>query len=213
MHDSLPHPGAGEEVQAHLQDGGCWLATQLQPSPGSQSSGRSVDYTRLESRIGYLYLRRVDSSVVPGIDEVLSAHPDAKGWIVDLRGNGGGGYDHELISQIEKFRRPVAVLIDAGCVSVGETLARDFRTKARARLFGQPTAGSSSSKYQWSFPSGIATLTLPVRTRFRADGEPIEFNGIAPDEIVWPVPEDLQQGRNTCIRRAEAWLKGRADLD
>ena len=118
-----------------------------------------------------------------------------------------------LITRIEKFPRPVAVLIDAGCVSAGETLARDFRTKANARLFGQPTAGSSSSKYQWSFPSGIATLSLPTRSRFRADRKPIEFHGIAPDEVVHPVPEDLQEGRNTCIRRAEAWLSQRAGLD
>ena len=56
-------------------------------------------------------------------------------------------------------------------------------------------------------------VTGTAITRFRADGEPIDFNGIAPDELVWPVPEDLQQGRNTCIRRAEEWLKEKADLD
>ena len=55
--------------------------------------------------------------------------------------------------------------------------------------------------------------SLPTRSRFRADGKPIEFNGITPDEVVHPVPEDLQEGRNTCIRRAEAWLSQRAGLD
>jgi len=176
-------------------------------------SGRSTFHAMLESGAGYLWLRRVDSSVVPGIDEALATHAKATGWIVDLRGNSGGGYDDSLITRIEKFPRPVAVLIDAGCVSAGETLARDFRSKANARLFGQPTAGSSSSKYRWSFPSGIATLSLPTRSRFRADRQPIEFHGIAPDEIVHPVPEDLREGRNTCIRRAEAWLGERAGLD
>lgn len=180
---------------------------------GLEQSGRSSFHAKLGSGVGYLYLRRVDSSVVPGIDKALASLPDAKGWIVDLRGNSGGGYDESLTTRIEKFPRPVAVLIDAGCVSAGETLARDFRTKANARLFGQPSAGSSSSKYRWTFPSGVATLSLPTRSRFRSDRKPIEFHGIMPDEVVHPVPEDLQEGRNTCIRLAEAWLKEKADLE
>ena len=178
-----------------------------------EQSGHSTFHAKLRSGAGYLYIRRVDESVVPGIDEALATHTKAKGWIVDLRGNSGGGYDDSLITRIEKFPRPVAVLIDAGCVSAGETLARDFRTKANARLFGQLTAGSSSSKYRWSFPSGIATLSLPTRSRFRADRKPIEFHGISPDEVVDPVPEDLLEGGNTCIRHAEAWLGERAGLN
>lgn len=182
--------------------------------PGNlEQSGRSTFHAKLSGGAGYLYLRRVDASVVPGIDEALAAHADAEGWVIDLRGNSGGGYDDSLTSRIENFPRPVAVLIDAGCVSAGETLARDFRTKAGARLFGQVTAGSSSSKYRWSFPSGVATLSLPKRSRFRADRKPIEFNGISPDEVVHPDPEDLQHGRNTCLRRAEAWLGERAELE
>ena len=58
-----------------------------------KQSGRSTFHAKLDGGAGYLYLRRVDSSVVPGIDEALAAHADAKGWIVDLRGNSGGGYD------------------------------------------------------------------------------------------------------------------------
>jgi len=197
---------------ACTHEAGGWPHSYNLPEDLKQS-GRSTFHAMLGSGAGYLYLRRVDSSVVPGIDEALATHTKAKGWIVDLRGNSGGGYDDSLITRIEKFPRPVAVIIDAGCVSAGETLARDFRTKAHARLFGQLTAGSSSSKYSWSFPSGIATLSLPTRSRFRADRKPIEFHGITPDEIVHPVPDDLQEGVNTCIRRAEAWLRERAGLD
>lgn len=197
---------------ACTHEAGGWSHSYNLPEDLKQS-GRSTFHAMLGSGAGYLWLRRVDSSVVPGIDEALATHSKAEGWIVDLRGNSGGGYDDSLISLIEKFPRPVAVLIDAGCVSAGETLARDFRSKANARVFGQPTAGSSSSKYRWSFPSGIATLSLPTRSRFRADRKPIEFHGITPDEVVDPVPAELQDGGNSCIRRAEAWLGERAGLD
>jgi C-terminal processing protease CtpA/Prc len=183
-----------------------WAHTYNMPE-GLQQVGRSCHYGKLEGGAGYVYLRRVDGSVVVGLKQALDELDDAQGWIIDLRGNGGGGYDNKLIDVVKGMPRPVAVIIDPGCMSAGETLARDFRQYAGARLFGTRTAGCSSSKGGWSFPSGIASLTLASRSRWRADGEPIEYNGIEPDEEVYPTPEDIAAGRNTEILRAEAWLK------
>ena len=168
--------------------------------------GRSFFHTKLARDVGYMYLRRVDTSVPNGIDEALEAHPNVRGWIVDLRGNSGGGYDRGLIERIERFGRPVAVLIDAGCTSAGETLARDFRVHADARLFGSKSAGSSSVKRTWSFPSGIASIQFPVRSRWRSDRKPIEFNGIDPDVPVEAVPEQLKAGCNSAILRAQEYI-------
>ena len=168
--------------------------------------GRSFYYAKLGDDIGYMYLRRVDTSVPQGIDEALRVHANLKGWIVDLRGNSGGGYDRNLIEQIRAFPRPVAVAIDAGCISAGETLARDFRAYAEARLFGSQSAGSSSSKRTWSFPSGIASIQFPVRSRWRRDRKPIEFNGIDPDVEVEVVPEEVRAGDNSAILRAREYI-------
>ncbi|MHC4517306.1 MAG: S41 family peptidase [Planctomycetota bacterium] len=168
--------------------------------------GRSFFYTKLADDVGYMYLRRVDASVPQGIDEALRTHPNLKGWIVDLRGNSGGGYDRGLIERIKGFPRPVAVLIDAGCISAGETLARDFRAYAAARLFGSTSAGSSSAKRTWSFPSGIASIQLPVRSRWRHDRKPIEFNGVDPDVQVEAVPAELKAGNNSAILRAREYI-------
>src|SRR5512143_3250484 len=101
-----------------------------------------------------MYLRYVRTETGPGMRQALAAYPDAKGWILDLRGNGGGGYDDKLIGLLKTLPRPVAVLLDAGCISAGETLARDLARNADARLIGARTAGASSSKRQWTFPSG-----------------------------------------------------------
>ena len=168
--------------------------------------GRSIFYTRLDGDIAYVYLRRIDRSVKAGLDKALADHGGMKGWIIDLRGNGGGGYRGDLIQRIKTFPRPTAVLIDAGCMSAGETLARDFRRYADARLFGSPTAGASSAKRRWRFPSGRAAVVLATRSRWRADGKPIEFNGIQPDERVEAVPKELARGENSCILRAKAYL-------
>lgn len=166
----------------------------------------SCAYTKRPSGVGYVYLRRVDGSTGPGLREAFSTHPDTNGWIVDLRGNGGGGYDQALHDVLKELPRPLAAIIDAGCTSAGETLARDFVRYADARLFGARTAGSSSAKRLWTFPSGMASLSVPVRSRWRIDGKPIEYNGIEPHTQVEAVPEELQQGLNSEVLRAEQYL-------
>ncbi|MBN1341050.1 MAG: hypothetical protein JXQ73_00115 [Phycisphaerae bacterium] len=170
--------------------------------------GRSFSYTKLPSGSGYMRCRRVDGSVTSGMAQSLAAHADARGWIVDLCGNGGGGYDASLIALLKRLPRPVAVLIDAGCMSAGETLARDLRRYAGARLFGSRTAGASSSKRTWRFPSGIASVMFSTRSRWRADGKAIEFNGIEPDVEVEAVPEDVLSGLNSSLQRAQEYLDG-----
>jgi C-terminal processing protease CtpA/Prc len=156
-----------------------------------------------------MYIRRVDNDTEPGLKEALAKVPDAKGWVVDLCGNGGGGYENSLVEAVKAMPRPVAVVIDEGCISAGETLARDLAKGAGARLFGSKTAGSSTAKQHWTFPSGIASVTLSVRSRWRLDNKPIEFNGIDPDEPVEAVPEEVARGLNSAICRAEAYLKKR----
>jgi C-terminal processing protease CtpA/Prc len=100
----------------------------------------------------------------------------------------------------------VACIIDAGCVSAGETFARDLVQSVNARLIGETTAGASSAKEPWDFPSGIATLTIPTRSRFGPDRRPIEFFGIKPHEDVECVPEEVRSGKNSEILRAEEYL-------
>ena len=168
--------------------------------------GRSFHYTKLPSGVGYMYVRRVDQSVTEGIRRAKESHPAAVGWIVDLRGNGGGGYGRDLKEQISSLPRPVTALIDAGCISAGETLARDLRRSANARLFGSKTAGSSSAKRNWQFPSGIASVTIPVRSRWRGDRKPIEYNGIDPDELIEASPGEVSKGLNTQILAAEKYI-------
>jgi hypothetical protein len=171
-----------------------------------KSHGRSFYYSQLESGVGYMYWRRIDESIWTGIPKALAAFPETKGWIVDIRGNAGGGYDAELVGLIKNLPRPVAAIMDAGCISAGETVARDLVKLADARLFGTKTAGSSTSKRMWEFPSGIASIRFSTRSRYGPDGKPIEFNGVAPHEVVEPDPEEVLAGKNSEILRAEEWV-------
>ncbi len=168
--------------------------------------GRSFYFTKLPSGVGYMWLRHVDGSTESGMAQALETFPDTHGWVVDLCGNGGGGYGSSLIEKLQALPRPVAVIIDAGCFSAGETLARDLARCADARLFGSRTAGASSAKRTWTFPSGITSVTFSRRSRWRNDGQPIEFNGIEPHEKVEAVPEEVAKGLNSAICRAEEYL-------
>jgi hypothetical protein len=171
--------------------------------------GKSFYYSKLESGVGYMYLRRVDSSITEGMTEALANMTDVSGWIVDMRGNSGGGYNSDLTDQIKAIKDaelPVAVITDAGCISAGETLARDFVNIAEAQIFGTVSAGSSSSKKNWTFPSGIATVKFSTRSRSGLDGKVIEFYGITPHEITEVVPEEALAGENSSIKRAEEYL-------
>ena len=183
-----------------------WPHTYNMPKDLKQV-GRSFWYARLASGAGYMYIRRVDASTTPGIKEALEKIPTAKGWVVDLCGNGGGGYDETLINAVKAMPRPVAVVIDAGCISAGETLARDFVNYAGAKLFGSKTAGSSTSKKHWTFPSGVASVRISVRTRGGIGGKPIEFHGIEPHVQVEAVPQEVAAGFNSAILRAEQYLR------
>ena len=174
--------------------------------PAGLTRNGQASYGALTSGVGYIHLRGVDGQTETGIAAALGAHPEAKGWLIDLRGNGGGGYDAKLIERLRSIPKPVAVLIDAGCISAGETLARDLVQATSARLFGDTSAVASSAKKSWAFPSGRATLTLPTRSRAGLNRRPIEFNGIIPDEHVEAVPEELRSGKNSGILRAEEWL-------
>jgi len=166
----------------------------------------SCSYTKLPSGVGYIYLRHIDGTTGPGMKEAFAAYEDAKGWIIDLRGNGGGGYDQALYEALEALTHALAVIIDAGCTSAGETIARDLVRRGNARLFGSKTAGSSSAKRVWTFPSGITSLSVPTRSRWGIGGKPIEFNGIEPHVEVEAVPEEVAQGSNSAILRAEEYL-------
>jgi beta-lactamase regulating signal transducer with metallopeptidase domain/regulation of enolase protein 1 (concanavalin A-like superfamily) len=191
------------ELSSEIETGG-WPHWYNQP--GDLKQVGSCSYTILPSGIGYIYLRRVDGSTGPGMKEAFSTYSEAKGWIVDLCGNGGGGYDQTLHEVLRALPGPMAVIIDAGCMSAGETMARDLARVGKARLFGSKTAGASSSKRIWTFPSGIASLSVPARSRWGIDGKPIEFLGIEPHVKVEAVPEELKRGLNSAILRAEGYI-------
>ena len=176
------------------------------PPANLVAAARSVYHTTLDEKTGYIWLRRMDTSAEDGIKKAMAAHSDATRWVVDLRGNTGGGYSSSIKQTIAGLGTKVAVILDAGAISAAETFTRDLVNVCKARVFGAQSAGSSSSKKEWTFPSGIATIRYSVRSRSGVGGKPIEFFGVMPDVVLEADPQDVVAGRNTEILAAHAWL-------
>jgi len=175
---------------------------------------------------GYIRLRKVPRNLPEQLDKILVSIGDVPGMILDMRGNGGGGCDHQAVfsrfigkgefwgrlegNGTRPYAGPMVVIVDANTASAGETVSGMFSEDQRAYMIGtSPTAGMSSQKIMLKAPSGLFSMRFSVRSnkkRFN-QGRGIEGIGITPHEIVDWKMEDLANGRDTLVMRAEELLK------
>lgn len=159
---------------------------------------------------------------------------DAKGFIIDLRGNPGGigamamglagwfiqekdqklgtmflrnGTMNFLVNpRLRNYAGPLAVLVDGMSGSTSEIFAAGMQDLKRARIFGTRTAGAA-------LPSTFEVL--PNQDRFQyaiADyasvgGATIEGNGVIPDQVVELDRASLLAGRDPVIDAAIEWIQ------
>lgn len=205
---------------------------------GNTSQGK-VSSELLAGGIGYLSIPAFGSTDQKTMDNFandiqqrirnMEKDQEIKGWIVDLRGNGGGNM-HPMIAglgpltgegilgyfvygtagakkyspwsykaiknnrkhtlgvnltnpyKIKNRKTPVAVLIGPRTGSSGEMTAMSFIGKPGVRLFGQPSAGFTTSNQSYPLSDGSMLL---LATSITADRNKKEFMPrIQPDEIV-----------------------------
>ncbi|MBK7642267.1 MAG: hypothetical protein IPJ19_04345 [Planctomycetes bacterium] len=175
---------------------------------------------------GYIWLRKTPEDLPARIDAALEKLGEVPGMILDFRGNGGGGFDHEDFlghflpkgaklgayksSGEHPYGGPVVVIVDAGVRSAGETGSGTFKEDGRGWMIGESaTAGMSSSKETIELPSGLFELYVSVASnkgRFNG-GKGIEGIGVPPSEVVEYEPADLAARVDTLIRVAEERLE------
>ncbi len=84
--------------------------------PGLKQMGGGVSCTLLPDGVGYLHIRQIKGAETEkSVIGALSDNSEAKSWIVDLRGNGGGGYDVALVKAFGPMPEHFAVICYAGC--------------------------------------------------------------------------------------------------
>ena len=167
--------------------------------------------------VGYIYVRRIKGQLTESLDRAVTQLKDARGLIIDVRGNSGGGFDagrsHRNFDPHDRrepgrprFAGPTALLIDSRCISAGEGWASWFIANQRARVFGSATAGASARKEIYTLKNGLYRVRFPVKAYSGFLDRPIERRGLEPDVPVRQTAADLAAGRDTVLETAKQYL-------
>lgn len=196
------------------------------PPDGLAPLGKRDAFGKLASGFAYVALGECAGDLPEELDTALAELGTARGLILDMRANNGGGTDHDevfgrflargqTLAQYSSkgsanFTGPMVVIVDAGTRSTGETISGMFKEDGRAFLIGDsPTAGMSAQKKEFTPPSGLFTVRIAVgsnKQRFNG-GAGIEGIGVRPHEIVKWDRKLLAEGVDPLVRRAEELLE------
>ena len=193
--------------------------------------GEDIGYVRITSFQGERTLEQLRA----GIADITKQIPadKLKGYVVDLRNNGGGLLDQaiavtdsfldrgEIVStrgrnaddtQRHNARpgdltngKPLIVLVNGGSASASEIVAGALQDHKRATLLGSRSFGKGS--VQTVIPiSQFGALKLTTARYYTPAGRSIQAKGIAPDvELIQDLPDDLKGKVET---RGESSLRG-----
>ena len=110
------------------------------------------------------------------------------------------------------FPGPVVILIDKFTASAAETfLVQLYEITGRPMLLGRPTEGSTGSPLVVDLPHDVWARICTLRHLFPVSHEKFDGDGIAPDEIIEPVPDDFICGYDRVLERAVELLRDHAN--
>jgi len=147
-----------------------------------------------------------------------------EGFLLDARGN-SGGYDPNILSTFLQglwsagdyytitregrrleppvyARLPVALLVNSGTASSGESLALKFRAHRIGPIVGETTAGMMSGGAAAERLSDGSTLWYTARAIEGLDGTSYEGKGVAPDVAVADRPATSEGGEDAIVASA-----------
>ncbi len=166
-------------------------------------------------------------------EAVKSCDGNCRGFVIDLRGNGGGlgmmasGMVGWLVQEkvslgtvifresslkliayprLEPYTGPVAVLIDECSGSAAEFLAGGLRDLGRARIFGSRSLGAALPSVIEKLPNGDG-FQYAFADYVSGGGRPLEGEGVLPDVEVEHTRESLLAGRDAPLEAALEWIR------
>ncbi|HEX2033258.1 MAG TPA: S41 family peptidase [Chloroflexota bacterium] len=185
----------------------------------------NVAYLRL-----YSFSAAGEAQLLQAIREYESKDP--RGWIVDLRTNGGGEL-RVLLSLLSKFlrngpfayevdragqraalgpdgsylprQRPLVVLVSDSTSSAAELFAAAVQHYGVGKVVGTKTAGCLGIGNRFELPDGSG-LSVTIKKLLGPAGGELNKVGVSPDEVVDVSRADLAAGRDPQMSRAVALL-------
>jgi carboxyl-terminal processing protease len=196
----------------------------------------------LDDAVGYIRFNLFmdPARLLEQIGEFVSNNQDAKGMIIDLRGNLGGlgamamglaGWfaieEQQSLGQMQtrqgnlnfvyfrrpkSFRGPLAILVDERSMSTAEIFPGGLQAHGRCRIFGRPTPGMALPSIVEILPNGDRFLHA-FANFVLPEGEALEGVGVTPDELVVLDRQQLSAGIDQDVQAAKRWLLQAADAE
>ncbi len=178
-------------------------------------------------QIGYLHIRDMEGQSLRRFEQELIENLDKKALIIDVRFNGGGGIDQQLLqilSQHKKYQTsrardssdvarpsdgffgPMVVLQNERSASDAEMFPDGFRALGLGKVIGVPTYGAVIGTGEYDLLDG-STIRTPEIGIYTASGQNMENYGVPPDIYIDDTPADFLAGRDPQLEKAVAVLK------
>ncbi len=180
------------------------------------------------NNIGYLHLRSMTPSDLASFARDFYEHFDKDGLIIDVRGNSGGNIDSVILSTLlrqvwaywrhpahgdaysnmqQAFRGHLAVLINEGTYSDGESFAAGVKALDLGTTIGTRTAGAGIWLSDRNGLSDGGQARVAEFAQFGVDGRwLIEGRGISPDVEVVNPPRATYDGEDAQLAYALTYL-------
>lgn len=182
--------------------------------------------------LGYVRIRSfTDDSAAQAVGVLQTGRGrGAKGWILDLRGNGGGsltavqtvagafmtGSRRTIGFEVardqsrtpldadqtpEVFNAPVVILVDHDTASGSEILAAALHEYGVAQIVGEPSSGNVGVATVQNLPDGSA-VQITVDRFLSPEGARLDGVGVTPDVSVPLSDADVEAGEDPQLARA-----------
>jgi carboxyl-terminal processing protease len=194
-----------------------------------------IEAKPLDQDIGYIAFNAFLNPIrlMPVYNQAMMSFMNAKGLVIDLRGNLGGmgdmvmGMAGWLVSTKNQYlgssktrdaelrfilfprpvtyAGPVAVLVDGLSVCGSEIMAQGLRDIGRARLFGTRTYGAAMASVFERLPNGDG-FQYAFADYTSRNGEVLEKKGLRPDVEVQITREAILAGKDPVLEAAVQWI-------
>jgi len=189
---------------------------------------KQIVLNKSQGQMGYLHLRMMGKDDLAQFAREFYSQTNKQALIIDVRRNKGGNIDSILIEKLlrqsfafwqkdkhvrnfnqqSSFQGPIAVLIDEGTYSDGETFAAAIKSLGLAKIIGTRTAGAGVWLSARTSLVDQGMMRAPETPQFSMDGRwIIEGLGVKPDEEVENLPRATFMGQDAQLETAIEYLR------
>lgn len=182
---------------------------------------RDLVKEKSSDRIGYIHLNYMGGEQLNKFLNYIQAYNDKEALVLDVRFNGGGGIDPQLIDYLERkqyqvfklrdgepmprpddlFRGKVIVLCNEHSYSDAEVFPNAFRVRKLGKVLGVQTLGFVIAVNGYPLIDG-GNIRKTFIGIWDVDGNQLESRGAIPDIIVENNPNDLAKGIDSQLNKA-----------